>query len=49
MYIVGSVIYALIPTTCTPADFINGPYATLSPDAPFYDAIKKLADNPSNI
>jgi hypothetical protein len=49
MYAVGSIIYALMPTTCTPWQFINGPYAQLPTNAPFYNEIIKLANNPSNI
>jgi hypothetical protein len=49
MYIAGSIIYALAPTTTAPADFINGVIMTLSPDAPFYETIVSLSQSGDNI
>jgi hypothetical protein len=49
MYVIGSIIYALVPTTCTPEQFIDGTYATLPSNAPFREAIVNLASNPANI
>jgi hypothetical protein len=49
MYVIGSVIYALFPTTTTPADFINGRFATLSESAPFHDSLVSLSQSGDNI
>ncbi|MDR0366315.1 MAG: phosphatase PAP2 family protein [Bifidobacteriaceae bacterium] len=49
MYVVGSVIYALFPTTTRPADFINGTFMTLPEGAPFHDAIVELSKSADNI
>ncbi|MDR0831198.1 MAG: phosphatase PAP2 family protein [Prevotellaceae bacterium] len=49
MYIIGSIIYALMPSTTTPRDFIDGTINVLSPAAPFYDTIKNLSRSGDNI
>ncbi|MDR1185550.1 MAG: phosphatase PAP2 family protein [Coriobacteriales bacterium] len=49
MYVVGSLVYALFPTTTTPADFIDGTIMSLSASAPFYDTLVSLSQNPDNI
>jgi len=49
MYIVGTIIYMLIPTTTTPRDFIDGTIQTLSSDATFYSAINELSVSGHNI
>jgi hypothetical protein len=49
MYIIGSIIYALMPTTTTPADFINGTYMTLPQGAPFAASLIALSQNSNNI
>lgn len=49
MYIVGTIIYMLIPTTTTPRDFIDGTIQTLSTDATFYSVINELSVSGHNI
>ncbi|MDR1013204.1 MAG: phosphatase PAP2 family protein, partial [Lactobacillales bacterium] len=49
MYIIGTYIYQIFPTTFTPLEFINGKYNTLSQSAPFYHTALKLASNTNNI
>jgi hypothetical protein len=38
MYIISTILYALIPTTCRPAEFID----QLDPSSPFYNQIKDI-------
>jgi hypothetical protein len=45
IYIIGSVIYAIFPTTTVPADFIN----QLPTTAPFYNELVALSQNHDNI
>ncbi|MDR2818861.1 MAG: hypothetical protein LBB37_05495 [Endomicrobium sp.] len=49
MYIVGTIIYMLIPTTTTPRDFIDGTIQILSSDATFYSVINELSVSGHNI
>ncbi|MDR1823950.1 MAG: phosphatase PAP2 family protein [Bifidobacteriaceae bacterium] len=49
MYVIGSVIYALFPTTTTPADFINGRFDTLPDGALFHDSLVSLSQSHANI
>jgi len=49
MYVIGSIIYIVMPTTTTEMDFINGNVQRLEHDAPFYGDIYALADSSVNI
>jgi len=49
MYIIGTLIYMIFPSTTTPLDFVNGTLQTLPPDAWFHDTIYQLAHSPHNI
>jgi hypothetical protein len=49
MYVAGSIIYAVFPTTTTPHDFIDGTIMTLDPSAPFYSLIEPLSESSVNI
>ncbi|GMO16749.1 MAG: hypothetical protein Ta2E_08070 [Mycoplasmoidaceae bacterium] len=49
MYIAGMIIYALIPTTCTPANFIGKNGWDASINKPFHNELEKLANDNNNI
>ncbi|MDR0724261.1 MAG: phosphatase PAP2 family protein, partial [Endomicrobium sp.] len=49
MYIIGTIIYILVPTTTTPRDFIDGTIQILSPNSMFYQIINELSVSENNI
>ncbi|MDR1798229.1 MAG: phosphatase PAP2 family protein [Clostridiales Family XIII bacterium] len=49
MYVAGSVIYLVFPTTTTEMDFIDGTIQALQRNAPYYTDIYALADSSVNI
>jgi membrane-associated phospholipid phosphatase len=49
MYVVGTIIYAALPSVTIPADFINGTIQTLPPNSMFYSQITALDSSPLNV
>jgi hypothetical protein len=49
MYSIASIIYMIMPTTTTPADFIDGTIMALPADAPFHDTLVALSQSGDNI
>ncbi|WP_156789745.1 hypothetical protein [Coriobacterium glomerans] len=49
MYLMGGIIYALWPTTYTPADFVNGTWSTLPKSDLFYGIVMMTCNNVANI
>ncbi|MDR0888378.1 MAG: phosphatase PAP2 family protein [Coriobacteriales bacterium] len=49
MYVVGTIIYAALPSVTIPSDFINGTIQTLPQNSMFYDQITALDSSPLNV
>jgi len=44
MYILGTIIYMIFPSTTTPLDFVNGTVQRLSFDSAFQDVVREFSD-----